>query len=156
MKNLISMVGFLEQNLKTGYLTTQLQIIHKYKDFLKQPLELWMFIPCKLVDGVWVALGEPKRWKDYLGYPDSFDGNLEWYELYDYEEAKDRVLLDGFETEANPGFENFVPLLLNGVYIGFSFDKSKQQFHPVKERTIEYLVKHNLELTPTALKQIGL
>ena len=62
-----------------------------YAHFLKKPLKLGYFIPCDEND---VPLEEPKRWKDYLDFPESFDGNKEWYELYAYQEAKKRVLFE--------------------------------------------------------------
>lgn len=67
MKNLMSMVDFLPE--------------HPYSKFLKQPLELWMFVPCELVDGVWEVLEEP-------------DCNLDirMDELKKYRQAKERCL----------------------------------------------------------------
>lgn len=121
-----------------------------YANFLKQKLELWMFVPCKFVEGVWVVLEEPKRWNDFLQYPESFDGNKEWYELYEYQEAKDRVLFEGFEIKNHDKTiicqsENIISMwkhLEEDWILGFD--------------CIEDLVKYNLELTPTAQKQIGL
>jgi hypothetical protein len=65
----------------------------KYAQFLKTPLSLGMFVPCD-EDGNF--LQEPDGWNDYLEFPESFDGNKEWYELYAYEEAKEKVIFEGF------------------------------------------------------------
>ena len=72
--------------------------LRNYANFLKRPLELGMFIPCDKDGNV---LSEPKRWADYLEYPDSFDGNNEWAELYEYQGAKERVLFEGLNKLAH-------------------------------------------------------
>jgi len=63
---LISMTDFLDQNLNTGCLASQLTVIHNYKNFLKQKRELWMFVPCKFVDGAWVVLECPNYFNEWL------------------------------------------------------------------------------------------
>lgn len=72
-----------------------------FAKFLNSPLNLGMFVPAKLVDGVWVVLEEPLK-MDYI----PFEGRqtkhpIECYEsdLKEYQEAKDRVLFEGFETQ---------------------------------------------------------
>lgn len=119
---------------------------HPYSKLLKQKLELWMFTPCKLVDGVWVVLEEPKRWNEYLEFPESFDGNKEWYEFYEYEEAKDRVLFEGFSFDRDS--DDYYFLLKDGCYMNLI---SKN--NPV---TIESVINKDWELTKNAQKQIGL
>ena len=103
-----------------------------YDDFLEQPLKLEMFVPCDEEGNI---LEEPKRWEDYLQYPDSFDGNKEWGELYDYQQAKEKVLFV-FKL-------NFYILLM--------------KHHILQGRNIEYLANFaELELTESAVKQIVL
>lgn len=126
MKKLISMVDYLPN--------------HPYSKFLKQTLSIEMFVPCKLVDGVWVVLEEPKPC-DCMGYTEDC-GGCEFTNI-EYQEAKDRVLFEGFEKD-----NSFVTHKSHASF-----------FYPISclhEQTIEYLVKYNLELTPTALKQIGI
>ena len=107
-------------------------IVYNYANFLKQPLNLGMFVPCDEDGNI---LKEPKRWEDYLQYPDSFDGNKEWDELYDYQQAKEKV------------FFIFKP------YFVFSVIKH----HILQDRNIEYLANFGeLELTENAIKQIEL
>lgn len=109
-----------------------LEKIRNYANFLKRPLKLEMFVPCDEYGNV---LKEPKRWEDYLQYPDSFDGNKEWYELYDYQQAKEKVLFV------------FKP----------HFDISVIKHHILQGMNIEYLANFGeLELTENAIKQIGL
>lgn len=134
---LISMTEFVLQQAKehndTFYLAHQLI---DYAKFLSQKLELWMFVPCKFVGGVWVVLEEPTP-EDNL-YDDQC--------LKEYQEAKYRVLFEGFEYCKKHGSYShsftlnkscpFVVCFLNGI--------------------IEDYVHYNLELTPTAQKQIGL
>lgn len=123
--------------------------IFNYANFLKKPLKLSYFIACDEND---VPLEEPKRWKDYLDFPESFDGNKEWYELYAYQEAKQRVLFEGFEIS----FEDGVILPFLGKYpIGF-FDIDNEWVLSDQFKTIEDLVNLKPKLTETAKKEIGL
>lgn len=147
MKKLISMVAFVLQETKlwSGNEYESYEIAKsclKYAQFLIQKLELWMFIPCKLVDGVWVALEEPKRWNDYLEYPESFDGNKEWYEFYEYEQAKERCLFEDFTVKNGIVFTPDNQILI--------------QKSLLEKMTIENLVGLKCELTITAQKQIGI
>ena len=60
MKNLTSIVDhsdYLESYYSNPIQKWDLHL--RRKEFGKQPLAIWMFIPCKLVDGVWVVLEEP-------------------------------------------------------------------------------------------------
>ena len=131
MKNLIGMVDFVLNQGETSTLDTdqgdwyfkeqsKLDKIRSYANFLKQPLELWMFVPCKLVDGVWVVLEEKKPFQD---------------NYFEFQEAKKRCLFEGFEVRKG----NW---LLNG---NIDIDEEFCQ-----GLSIESLVKYNLELTPTA------
>ena len=98
-----------------------------YDDFLEQPLKLEMFVPCDEEGNI---LEEPKRWEDYLQYPDSFDGNKEWGELYDYQQAKEKVLFEGIDLDV-------------------------AKYHCARNvRTVEYFTSFNLELKPNAIKRI--
>lgn len=149
MINLIPMVDFvLGQRKKED--TDNIRRFwgcERYANFLKQPLELWMFVACKLVDGAWVVLEEPDRDNNKYDVYDRefcyFNDGLFFHDEQEYQEAKDRVLFEGFEKD------NY-----------FVTHKSHASFfYPISclhEQSIEDLVKYNLELTPTALKKIGL
>lgn len=143
MKNLISMTYFLEKNLKTGCLVTQLQIIHKYKDFLQQPLELWMFVPCDEDGNV---LEVPKY------YGEKYTDDIPEKELILHEEfvqAKERCLFDGFkinDDELSICDENSI------IHLFWNYVGKWNIAHGIK--TIEDLVTYNLELTTNAQKQL--
>lgn len=122
----------------------RLDKIYHYSLFLKQPLELWMFVPVGENGNI---LEEPKRRRDYLEFPESFDGNQEWYELYAYEQAKERCLFDGYEYSGETEY-NWI-LKHNNHF----------PFFVIKTQKIEYLsnmTAHNITLTQTAIKQLGL
>ncbi len=92
-----------------------------------------MFVPCDLDGNV---LEEPSINKtDYL------------YHTKEYEEAKDRVLFEGFQLLFNE--DGISHVKTSRVFIGIGHLKGLH-------KTIEDLVEYNLELTPTAQKQIGL
>ncbi len=122
--------------------------VFSYAQFLKQPLTLGMFIPCDLEGNV---LEEPTH------HGKSIETSRET--LKEYQEAKDRVLFEGFEAikwehggnsysvRKNHGTDNEVQVCYYKAipyYFVWSFDN------------IEQLTNKHLELTPTAQKQIGL
>jgi len=134
---LISMTDFvLKQNkILNKYINYDkgclFEIIIYYANFLKQPLELWMFVPCD-EDGNVLELSK------HL-----FAG----IESINYQQAKERCLFEGF---------NFL-------------EKNEKLFHVENKKevfgvgykngifkTIEDLVKYDIELTKTAEKLIGL
>ena len=133
------MTSFVLENAKQPYVEgTKYKDLVNYAKFLKQPLKLEMFVPCDEEGNV---LEEPKRWKDYLQYPDSFDGNKEWDELYDYQQAKEKVLFEGFEIFKGTIYMCSVPML-----------KVKDLY----QTTIEDLIYYEPILTENAVKQIEL
>ena len=119
---------------------------YNYDALLKQPLQLCFFVPCDENGNV---LEEPKRWNDYLQFPDSFDGNKEWGELYNYELAKERVLFKGFEARMF-GWKKL-------YYVKLGDNKNSIYTFPnLRNYTIKNLVRLEVELTENAIKQIGL
>lgn len=138
---LISMTAFVQQYLKGKVLYHHLEKVVNYSDFLIQILELWMFVPCKLIDGVWVVLEEPS------GYDLWISGIVsDMPEFKEYQEAKERCLFEGFEFKGETDFS-------------WIFKHGKTYPVMISKRNIEYLVtifNREIELTPAAQKQIGL
>lgn len=141
---LISMTDFvLEQEKNYAHVTRDLKknpflLIVDYAKFLKQPLTLGMFIPC----------GE--RYQNVLKEPNSFNFEHEQdYEIYlnTYAEAKEKVLFEGFSIR-NEKKKSFIGI--EGFEIELPLEKYKM--------TIEDLANdwNNIELTQSAIKQIGL
>jgi len=145
MKNLISMRDFVLNIYKTKSPESGFYPIIRYAEFLSLKLEIWMFVPCKLVDGVWVVLKKTIIEKYQFG-----ENEIGSYEIpsLEYEQAKERCLFEGFEfvkelkNEINSDIK-YYRFLWNGNYFNLTFGK-----------IIEDLVKYNLQLTQTALKQI--
>jgi hypothetical protein len=131
---LISMTDFVLEEVKNWHANSPTIIIN-YANFLKQPLELWMFVPCD-EDGNVIS----------ESYNDEQHVIIQHLE---YAEAKERCLFEGFEIDG--GIVWHKAGLDNTLFIfGLCEDKYK---------TIEDLVSSrfpNLILTPTAIKQIGL
>ncbi len=106
-----------------------------YANFIRQSPELWMFVPCKLVDGVWVAI------------PDK-ENHFIRKELEEYQEASDLCLFKGFE---------YVNKWYNTHLIAKDKITGESQFQLDNFKTIEDMIGIiELELTPAAQKQIGL
>lgn len=146
MKNLISMTDFVLTPMLTLVSKKVLDKLEPYQyhnyshsaninyaKFLKQPLELWMFVPCDENGNV---LEEP--YND--GNGDNYFGAL----LDEYQQAKERCLFEGFECQKQ-GKEILVTFDKNPVWV--SWNNSK---------IIENLVYLKPQLTQIAIKQLGL
>jgi hypothetical protein len=111
--------------------------INNYAKFLSTPLSLGMFIP---TDEDGNVLEEPEYWKNFLDYSDRSVVGLK-QEIYDYYDAKERVLFEGFEIcKVN----NEMAFRVNGRGLILLSE----------HKTIEDLIKYNLTLTENALKNI--
>jgi hypothetical protein len=147
MKKLISMCDFIleQNNLNKGQysgnraqdkLIELYSNIYNYAKFLKQPLELRMFIPCdENSDQI------TQRHYQYFDNDDEYNGYLN-----QYQQAKERCLFEGFEFQRETN--NYYFLIYNSRYT-FTLNKKAKS-------TIEDLINKDLQLTPTALKQIEL
>ncbi len=110
----------------------------KYAQFLKQPLNSGMFVPCDIEGNV---LEEPKRI--------SYSYNPIINEMHDnkvirYKQAKERVLFEGFEVKGDS-------IVYDGQYL-LLVDK-------LRDVNIEFLYfcgGDNIELTKSAKNQLGL
>ncbi len=128
--------------------------IENYAKFLKQPLTIGMFVPC---DRKGNFLTEPKTYQDWLKAMkiDEMNCFAQGYGgCAKFDEAKERVLFEGKRLDKYEVFEDCV--ILNDRII---FSKSGKVFaiHKSEEyKTVEGIVSYDLEITPTALKQIGL
>jgi hypothetical protein len=131
---LISMTDFVLQG-------NGMHEVVRYANFLKKPLELWMFVPCDENGNV---LEEPLHIELYEGDTYDLDCKL-------YKESKERCLFEGFEKSADyiqNSNKCFVVVAFK-ISIGLGFKNGMHQ-------TIEDLTKYNLQLTQTAIKQLGL
>ena len=146
MKKLISMVQFvIEQNEQEEISIGESYCdILNYAKFLKQPLTLGMFIPCDLEGNV---LREPKKYASKYDKPLQ-SGNIGFnYVLLDkdleqYQQAKERVLFEGFEVKQD-AWKSVTNN--NGCSLFFG--------EPCKA-TIEDLVKYNLTLSENNQKSL--
>jgi hypothetical protein len=135
---LISMTDFVLKQDKFLDITNKqkLILIINYGQFLKQPLELWMFVPCDENDN---SMIEPNENMAHLGYEKQ------------YQQAKERCLFEGFEKSLDyiqNSNKCFVVVAFK-ISIGLGFKNGMHQ-------TIEDLTKYNLQLTQTAIKKFQL
>lgn len=147
---LISMTDFvietLEKEVTVDYgASEKIMEVFRYANSIKQFLEIWMFVPCKLVEGVWVVLEVPI----YNGVDDQYYGA----QIEQYEQAKEKVLFEGFNVKNNTvkiaynswlefHFFNFS----NGNKEVYLLDFSVENTEMRRVYTIEDLVKYKLEL----------
>lgn len=91
--NLITITDFVSTYLETGCAKTQFNKLHRYNDFLKQPIELWMFIPCDEKNN---PLKRPNIESN------TSDSNIAYIcDMETYRKAVDRKLFKGFKLSAN-------------------------------------------------------
>lgn len=136
MKKLISMTDFvLETHDEVSDSIDSESMMFNYANFLKQPLELWMFVPCD-EDGEIIKLlqrGEASEHDRVINQDQYFD-------------AKERCLFDGFKI-MNKGNFYFIEKDNYSLFLRVLSKKSK--------KTVEdLLIFQDAILTPTALKQI--
>jgi len=70
--------------------------VKNYADFLKMPLELWMFVPCVRIQSEWVELAEIPEIET--------DNEIYWLDFHEYNDALKDCLFDDdeqFENEAD-------------------------------------------------------
>lgn len=105
----------------------------KRVEFGKQPLEIWQFVPCKLVDGVWVVLEDC----------DCVSDNGCCVKRNEYQQGKSLCLFEGFE-------------LIDEKQNTWIFKFKNETWFIQKDETIEFLTDMEITLTPASEKQIGL
>jgi hypothetical protein len=147
MDKLIGMTYFVlkQENVNGVFGQDEIDKVWKYANFLKQSLCLWMFVACKLVDGVWVALRVPDK-ENYKA--DYKDGRLFKYDLKEYQQAKEACIFTGFELDYDTIVRN------KKIRLWFTENKIFLDNTYTEIKTIEDLVKHNLTLTETAKKKL--
>jgi len=110
-----------------------------YAKFLKQPLKLWMFVPCELVGNKFA------NWQPIEEIDCDLDIKID--EVKKYQQAKERCLFKGFE---------FVNKLEKALVLKYK----KDTYWIPRQDTIEGLmfnfIPDDVELTETAIKQLGL
>lgn len=121
-----------------------------YSDLLKQPLTLGMFVPCKLVGGVWIVFEKPTLLNTKSDAVYHFD-------MKEYKKAKQKCLFEGFEVFRS--VSALISFSKNGLgRLDWNLEGSFMMGYS-KESTIEDLFNsHYVELilTSTALNNIGL
>ena len=136
---LISMTDFVIENENMvkqteSEMSKNLFKLAQYAHFLKQPIQLWMFIPCN-------ENNETITERHY-----SYFDNENEHEDYcnEMEEAKQRCLFEGFEFRKGKA-THLIEFWQDEKFL-FTYNVSTQSFLIVGSK-IENLVKYNLKLT---------
>lgn len=130
---LISMTDFVlektvEKEIQKKGVTNSLLRIKKYAEFLKQLLELWMLVPCELINGKWIVLKKPKI---SCASCDKCTCSEAYHK--EYEQAKDKVLFEGFEY-----VESQAKATLLGLELSVSPYTEKGDFYITKKEKKVY------------------
>jgi len=139
---LISTTDFVLEKSKSINHPRTINVIIDYANFLKQPLELWMFVPCDKGGNV---LEEPKGYNYFMQDDENgcYEGDDE-SKCREYQQAKERCLFDGWN-----------PIAKIDITICIENELKHRLFFP-NCMDIENIVYTNTQLTKTAEKLIGL
>lgn len=124
-----------------------------YANFLSQPLEIWMFIPCDEDGNV---LEEPKDYADILEQGSRVYHYDNIIEARKFQQAKERVLFEGFYVQTNYSekTKKTYKYVRNKFPHVFSFEQLKN--NTIDSLLTSFKEEFQLTLTQTAIKQIGL
>jgi hypothetical protein len=119
-----------------------------YANFLKQPLELWMFVPCD-ENGYVLEIPTPRK---------GDDGNWNYQSRFEqYQQAKERCLFEGFEIVTKDFDKKPYKFMQNkDTYVAFLEPLSNEWKKVNDYECLEDLALYKFLLTPTAIKQLGL
>lgn len=132
--------------------------IENYAKFLKKPLTLGMFVPC---DENVNILFQPIHFNEWLSeYKNGIIHEYEHHTMLKYLKAKERVLFEDIKL-GNYGNKMFHLTGFNNSYViinGVIYNDNQNSAPQKTEDAIEDLLNTNshIELTPSAIKQIGL
>jgi len=164
---LISMTDFVIENENMvkqteSEMSKDLFKLAQYANFLKQQLELWMFVPCDENGDVLEEPGQNNiKYDIYYGQDCLFNDNLFDCDLQNYQQAKERCLFKGFylKTYDTDEFDNIESVIkYEHCYVGIKYkNEDNIRLNDIsKTETIEHLLPNDLQLTQTAIKQLGL
>ena len=138
-----------EFSRRIDYLDWYEKTRNNFDEFLEQPLELEMFVPCdndeEILKPQYIA-GEEVIYTELV--EEFFMDKVK-----EYNEAKEKVLFEGFEID-----KNLYLVYKNEISIGrFIFYENGSKFlFRDNFKTIEDLVEFGFKLTENTIKQIGL
>lgn len=156
---LISMCDFVIEQSKIGMevqsishqLSNRANIFEKivnYAKFLKQPLNLGMFVACDLDGNV---LEEPNIVNDHNG--SFFKMQTDFHKEKEFLEAQERVLFSDFSLQRKP-FEDFDFIKNDKMFVFKKYCTMKHWSINTKTKKVEDLVKYNLVLSESAIKHL--
>ena len=105
-----------------------IEAIFKYANLLKQPLELWMLVPCEFINGKWIVLKKPKI---SCASCDKCTCSEAYHKQY--EKSKEKVLFEGFEY-----VESQAKATLLGLELSVSPYTKKGDFYITKKEKKVY------------------
>lgn len=146
----------MEHSMLITMLTLFKDKLLKYTKFCHLTLNISMFVPAIFEGGKWVVLEEPKLYIDKVVY--EVVGTLN----YEYQQAKDNVIFEGFEYDYTQVIESVDPNITEDVFhlknrLGkWQQFRSRVVFHGNRCHTIQDLIKYKPTLTKYGQKQAGL
>ena len=122
-------------------------LVREYANFLNQPLNLGMFVPAIEVEGKWEVLEEPICYG--VGDEQYYGSRMD-----EYQQAKDRVLFEGFEYKKTKDEYQFC--FVESEKLNIVWDYNTVIFPDRSCKTINDLIKYAPTLTAKGQELSGL
>jgi hypothetical protein len=152
---LISMTDFVLELLNQNPPYNEVNMLTKmsnYANFLKQPIKLSIFTPCDKND---LPLQVPENYELWCKYGDfSQYGKSLSTICRPYFEAKESVLFEGLGVRNIGEWKCYMIYILGIRQNLFRYSKNRSSIENGEPITIEDLIKYNLNLNKSAIKQI--
>jgi hypothetical protein len=145
---LVSMVDYIQwikfeppktDESHTNHFGYKFGMVCKYANFINQQLNISQFVPAIFVGGKWEVLEMPSKENQPVWLEDELN------QLEQYQQAKDKVLFEGFECDKD--FSNVIKNKDRDFALAISL---------LHKGTIQDLIKYNPTLTAKGLKDSGL
>ena len=140
---LMKMTDFVLDQRKTKQSCSEFkETIVRYTEFIIQPNEKWMFVPCDADGNV---LEEPQLHSKQISF-NEWELYYDTFELQEYKQAQSKVIFKGFSVNS----ENFIHntkhyyIQKDSVKVMWNFNNEWNLYDNAK--TIEDLIPYNLDL----------
>lgn len=146
MKKLIGMTDFVLEIDNDELSEAKIESIFKYAKFLKQPLELWMFVATDQDGNVLeIPNSNNEKYNKYGINQNVFYEEIYYQDLEEYKKSKERCLFEGFEIYDED------TLRFDDIFLEYS------DFFKIDVEGLEYYCSSTkLQLSSTAIKQLGI
>jgi len=158
MKTLPKLSEYVLQKDTIEHWSEDFTDVVNYTNFLTQPLNLSHFVPAIEKDGNWIVLELQSYEFGWMPCEERDKRNdLVTINNEEYRTALSKVIFEGFEVKERSCNDSKFKYVENGLIAMYYFNETSKQFEVNTEyKTIEDLIRYNLELNETIIKKFNL